>query len=652
MPEAGRETEARASRGELAPIHEASDDAEREDQLEETSEHKKALNWRELTRILFVGAAAGAFWFAGPRPDTAMVLVGVICTVVGGYPIFHEAYENIAARRMTMELSMTIAILAALAIKEIFTALVITLFVLIAEVLEGLTVGRGRRAIQHLLDLLPSAATVRRDESWVEVSIGEVSAGDTVLVRPGGRIPVDGTVRGGHSFVDEATITGEAMPVEKRASAKVFAGTINQSGALEIRVEGLGRDTTFGKIVEAVERAERTKAPVQKLADRLAGYLVYFALGAAALTFVVTHNARSTISVVIVAGACGIAAGTPLAILGAIGRAAQQGSIIKGGLYLEKLAEIDTVLLDKTGTLTYGVPEVVEILPAAGIDERSVVEAAAIAESRSEHPLGRAILKKAAELQVAGADSEEFAYFPGKGVAGSFDGEEILVGSRQFLRERGIKFDGAQDGKASVCVARGGQFRGTILVADKLRPEAQEAMAELKRMGLQTVLLTGDSKRVAENVGAQLGVDKVAAELLPEQKLEYVQVLTAGSQATLMVGDGVNDAPALIEATVGIAMGSGTDVARESADVVLIGNDLSKLVETLRIARRCRRTIMQNFVGTLLVDGIGIGLAMFGVLSPVLAALIHVTSELAFILNSARLIQLPSGQAQARATAR
>lgn len=649
MPEAGRAKEARAGDTELAQIHDESHDAERNDGVQDADEHENPLNWRDLSRILFTGAAAAAFWFAGPRPDTAIVLAGVICAVAGGFPIFHEAYENIVARRMTMELSMTIAILAALAIKEIFTALVITLFVLVAEVLEGLTVGRGRRAIQHLLDLLPNEATVKRGEAWAEVAIGEVSKGDVVLVRPGGRIPVDGSVLGGHSFVDQATITGESMPVEKRAGAKVFAGTINQSGALEIRVEGLGRDTTFGKIVEAVERAERTKAPVQKLADRLAGYLVYFAMGAAVLTFVVTHNARSTISVVIVAGACGIAAGTPLAILGAIGRAAQQGSIIKGGLYLEKLAEIDTVLLDKTGTLTYGVPEVVEIRPTTGIDERTLVEAAAIAESRSEHPVGRAILKKAAELGVRRADCEEFEYFPGKGVAGSFQGDEILVGSRQFLRERGIQFDEAQDGKASVFVARSGQFRGTILVADKLRPEAREAVAALKSMRLQTVLLTGDSKKVAENVGAQLGVDKVEAELLPEQKLEHVQALTAGSHSTLMVGDGVNDAPALMQATVGIAMGSGTDVARESADVVLIGNDLSKLVETLRIARRCRRTIMQNFSGTLIVDGIGIGLAMFGVLSPVLAALIHVTSELAFILNSARLIQVPRGQAQARA---
>ena len=304
-----------------------------------------------------MAAAAVAMWFVGRSSNPYIIAIGVICTVAGGFPIFHEAYENITQRRMTMELSMAIAIVAALAIREIFTALVITLFVLVAEILEGLTVGRGRKAIQHLVDLLPSMATVRRSGSWTDVEIGDVSADDEVLVRPGGRIPVDGKVVGGHSFVDQAPITGESMPVEKQPGAIVYAGTINQSGALEVRVERLGRDTTFGKIIEAVETAEKSRAPIQGIADRLAGYLVYFALGAAVLTFLISHNIRSTISVVIVAGACGIAAGTPLAILGSIGRAAQQGAIIKGGLYLEKLGEVDTVLLDKTGTLTYGTPE-------------------------------------------------------------------------------------------------------------------------------------------------------------------------------------------------------------------------------------------------------------------------------------------------------
>ncbi len=589
---------------------------------------------------MFVAVAAGAIWFLGGGRNPYVTGIGVVCALIGGFPIFHEAYENIVQRRMTMELSMAIAIVAALAIREIFTALVITLFVLVAEILEGLTVGRGRTAIRHLVGLLPTTATVRRNESWQDVETNEIAVGEIVLVKPGARIPVDGVVVGGHSFVDQATITGESMPAEKSKGASVYAGTINQSGALEIQVDRMGRDTTFGKIIDAVERAEKSRAPIQGIADRLAGYLVYFALGAAALTFLITHNMRSTISVVIVAGACGIAAGTPLAILGGIGRSAQIGSIIKGGLYLESLATIDTILLDKTGTLTYGTPEVVDVRPVEGVPVASFLQAAVTAESRSEHPVAKAILKKASNLGISGEEPEKFDYTPGKGIVAVCRGVEIIVGNRLFLEGHRIALptNTVSKTESEIFVAQEGKFLGTLVVADTLRPEATKAIEDLKSMGLKTVLLTGDSKAVAEDIGGKLGVDEIAAELLPEDKLEFVSRLTRERHNVVMVGDGVNDAPALMKATVGVAMGAGTDVARESANVVLIGNDLSKLVETLSIARRCRRTIMQNFIGTLVVDSIGVGLAAFGFLNPLLAAFIHVSSEMAFILNSARLL--------------
>jgi Cd2+/Zn2+-exporting ATPase/Cu+-exporting ATPase len=611
-----------------------------QDDREHGHEHEHALNWREISRVLFVAAAAAAIWFLGGARNPYVIGIGMVCTLVGGFPIFHEAYENIVQRRMTMELSMAIAIVAALAIREIFTALVITLFVLVAEILEGLTVGRGRTAIRHLVGLLPTTATVRRNESWQDVETKEIAVGEMVLVKPGARIPVDGVVAGGHSFVDQATITGESTPAEKSKGTSVYAGTINQSGALEVRVDRMGRDTTFGKIIDAVERAERSRAPIQGIADRLAGYLVYFALGAAAVTFLITHNVRSTISVVIVAGACGIAAGTPLAILGGIGRSAQLGSIIKGGLYLESLATIDMILLDKTGTLTYGTPEVGDVRPAEGIPVASLLHAAVTAESRSEHPVARAILKKAANLGISGEEPEKFDYTPGKGIVAVCRGIEIIVGNRLFLEGHRIALPAktVSQTESEIFVAQEGRFLGTLVVADRLRPEAKKAIQDLKSMGLKTVLLTGDSKIVAEDIGRKLGVDEIAAELLPEDKLSYISRLTAARHNVVMVGDGVNDAPALMRATVGVAMGAGTDVARESANVVLIGNDLSKLVETLSIARRCRRTIMQNFVGTLVVDSIGVGLAAFGFLNPLLAAFIHVSSEMAFILNSARLL--------------
>ena len=609
----------------------------------EQDEHEHGLEWVELARIAFVAVAAAAVWFRIWEPFPKISVIGIAATIIGGYPIFKEAFENIVERKMTMELSMTIALLAALAIGEFFTALVITGFVLAAEVLEGLTVGRGRRAIHDLLDFLPRTITVRREGQVTEITADQAKVGDSVIVKPGGHIPVDGTVVDGRSFVDQAAITGEAMPVEKFPGDVVYAGTINQSGALEIGAQKLGRDTSFGRIVEAVERAEKSRAPIQKTADRLAGYLVYFALGAAVLTFVITRNVRSTISVVIVAGACGIAAGTPLAILGAIGRAARQGTIIKGGLYLEALAAIDTVVLDKTGTLTFGTPQIQEIVSSDGFTVHEIIAAASSAEHRSEHPLAKAIVARAAELKVPVAEPDTFSYTPGRGIRVSYREEEILVGSRAFIMDHGVKRVLPADGYGSessteVYVARGGQVLGSIRIADVLRPEAKNAVAAMRQMGLKTVLLSGDIQAVTTSVGRELGVDEAIGELLPEQKAKWVSELREKGRKVAMVGDGINDAPALVEANVGIAMGSGTDVARESADVILIGSDLSKFVETLRVARRCRGTIVQNFVGTLVVDSIGVGMAAFGFLNPLLAAFIHVASELTFILNSTRLL--------------
>ena len=605
-------------------------------------EHEHELEWVELFRIAFVALAAAAVWFRIWEPFLRISVIGILATLIGGYPIFKEAYENIVERKMTMELSMTIALLAALAIGEFFTALVITAFVLAAEVLEGLTVGRGRRAIQDLLDFLPRTVWVRRNTEVVEIPAESLRLGDLVIVKPGGRIPVDGLVLSGRSFVEQAAITGEAMPVEKSPGSTVYAGTINQSGALEVSADKLGRDTTFGRIIEAVERAEKSRAPIQKTADRLAGYLVYFALGAAVLTFIITHNVRSTISVVIVAGACGIAAGTPLAILGAIGRAARQGAIVKGGLYLEALAEVDTVLLDKTGTLTFGIPQIRDVFSTDGFSEREILAAAAIAECKSEHPLAKAILARANALAVAVAEPDHFAYTPGKGIIADYRGEEIVIGSRTLLMERGVKMilpsNGHDSGVSEVYVARGGRVLGTIRIADVLRPEAKSAVTAMREMGLKTVLLSGDTQEVTSLIGRDLGVDQAVGGLLPDQKAEWVTKLRAKNRKVAMVGDGINDAPALVEANVGVAMGSGTDVARESADVILIGSDLAKFVEALRIARRCRRVIMQNFTGTLVVDSIGVGMAACGLLNPLLAAFIHVTSELAFILNSTRLL--------------
>ncbi|HVO50618.1 MAG TPA: cation-translocating P-type ATPase [Thermoanaerobaculia bacterium] len=608
-------------------------------------EHDLPVRVSDAARIGIVAAGAAAVWFRVWEPFPRFSVLGIVTLLIGGWPILREAAENALQRRMTMELSMSIALIAAAAIGEFFTALVIALFVLVAEILEELTVSRGRRAIQDLLRFLPQTVTVRRDSEVQEVSLSDLLPGDLVVVAPGARLAADGTVVSGRSFVDQAAITGESVPVEKAAGALVYAGTINQSGSLEFRVDRLGRDTSFGKIVEAVERAEHSRAPIQKVADRYAAYLVYFAIGAAILTFAVTRNMRSTISVVIVAGACGIAAGTPLAILGGIGQAARRGAIVKGGLFLEALSTIDTAVFDKTGTVTFGRPEVRDLRPEPGVAPRVLLEAAAIAERRSEHPLGKAIIERAVKEGIPVTEPRAFAYHPGRGVAATLGGVEILAGNRTFLRERGIPVassSGEERATSEVVIARSGVPLGAIYVADTVRPEALKAIRSLKAMGMRTILLTGDARAVGEAVGRELGVDQVEAELLPEAKLARIDALVSSKRKVAMVGDGVNDAPALAAATVGVAMGSGTDVARESADVVLLGNDLSGFVEAVRVARRTRRVIRQNFVGTLAVDAIGVGLAGFGLLNPLLAAFVHVASELTFILNSARLLPAPT----------
>ena len=569
-------------------------------------------------------------------------------TLIGGLPIYEEAWENLRKRRMTMELSMTIALVAALCIGQFLTALVIAFFVLFAEMVEGYTVGSGRRAIQSLIDALPRRVRVRRGGEERELGTNEVVAGEIIIIRPGERIPADGVVIKGHSFVDQSSITGESLPVEKVEQSNVFAGTINKDGVLEVTVEKIGRDTTFGKIIEIVEQAEKSRAPVQRIADRLAAGLVYFAFGAAAFTLIVTRNFTSTIAVIIVAGACGVAAGTPLAILAGIGSAARRGIITKGGLYLEQLSGIDTIVLDKTGTLTLGIPEVTAVRAINDATENDVLQTAAIAEQHSEHPLGEAIVRRARQRNLPLGEYSQLRYSPGKGIFVEESGTRIMVGTRAMFEEHGVPVptnalsevgDHNGVGKTVVLVGRDRRVLGTVTLADQLRAESKEAVNDLKTQGYRVILLTGDSSDAAKTIGRELGVDESVGDLLPEQKVEKIRELLRDGRKVAMVGDGVNDAPALAEATVGVAMGQGSDVALETADVTLMTSDLSRLVEVLAISKRCYRVIMFNFWGTIGVDTVGIILAFFGLLAPIIAALIHVGSELAFILNSARLFR-------------
>lgn len=573
-----------------------------------------------------------------PR-STPTLVVGCCLAVVAGSSILRQAIEALVALRMTMELSMSIAIGAALGIGETSTALLILLFVLVAEILEELNLARGRRAMTDLAAFLPRTAFVERGGAVVEIEIADLSTGDVVIAKPGARIPVDGVVLRGASVVDQATITGESLPADKKPGDRVFAGTLNQTGSLVINVEAIGRDTTFGRIVTALERSSASSAPIQRLADRLAGWIVAVALTAAVITALVTRDARAAISVVIVAGACGVAAGTPLAILGAIGQAARKRVIVKGGVYIEELAGIDTVVFDKTGTLTLGRPTVSKITAVHGT-ERDLLITAATAEQHSEHPIAGAILAEAAARQLSIEPLDSSVTTDGGVIGTTVERSTVMAGSRRLLEEMtiGVPIARRQERGSKVFVARNGICLGVILVEDAPRESSQAAVQALRQMNIRTILLTGDSASVSRSIAQRIGVDEVDAELLPAQKQRRIQDLRRQGHVVAMVGDGINDAPALVEANVGIAMGSGTDVTRESADVVLLGNDPMRVPEVIAIARRCRRIVLQNFAGTIIVDSLGVALAAARLIHPVSAAVVHVTSELLFILNSARML--------------
>ncbi len=578
---------------------------------------------------------------------TSLDVVAIAATLIGGFPMFKEAFEAMRDRRMTMELSMSIAVLATLAIGQYTTGLVITLFVLVAELLEHLTVDQGRSVLKKLAELMPQSAVIRREGQEIQVMVRQLRPGDSVIVKPGGRIPVDGIVRKGNSVVDQSAITGESIPIEKLPGAEVLAGTVNQAGVLEVEATGIGKDSTFGRIIDVIEAAQQSRSPIEKTADKLAARLVYFAFAGALATFLVTHNMIATISALIVAGACGVAAGTPLAILAGIGRTARDGIIVKGGIYLEQLAQADTVVLDKTGTLTLGRPTVTDIACFNGLSREAVLQLLATAEQHAEHPLASAILQQAKKEAIVPGSYETLDYLPGRGLKCRIDHEDYLIGNLSLLEEKGIDYSTAQPwidaqkekGNTIIVLGTGRQPLGGVGIADVIRREAREAVSDIRDHHMNIILLSGDHTPVVQAIGKALLVDEARGDLLPADKLEYIRKLKSNGSKVVMVGDGINDAPALIEANVGMAMGAGTDVAFESADMILTTNDLRKVGTAIAVSRRCMGVIRFNFWGTIAVDSVGILLALLGYLTPMAAALIHVSSEMFFILNSARLFR-------------
>ena len=604
----------------------------------------------EVVRLFLMGAAALLSFSGIWRILLPIDIVAIIATLAGGYPVYKETFESLRHGHVNMEVSMAVVIFASLLLRQFTVSVVITFFVLLSEYIENYAVDRGRQTIVLLEKSEPKKALVRRNGSEFEVDSKSLQPNDIVIVRDGERIPVDGTIVVGSAFVNQSAITGESSRIEKIPGDRVFAGSINETGVIEVRTEKIGNETVFGKIIKLVEEAENKKAPIQKISDRLATLLVEFAIGFSVITFLVTRNLTSTLSVIVVAGACGVAAGTPLAIVAIMGKAAKKGVIVKGGAYVEEMSRIDTVVIDKTGTLTFGEPVVTDVI-GFGCPQQKVLEYAAIAERHSNHPLARAITDKAAEMGIRLSNSSDLSsnYVPGKGIVSDQGGEETIVGNTVLMTEKNVRFpqgnesqllsEKISDGKSTVLVAHSGKVCGLIAISDSVRGESKKAITDLKQMGIRTIMLTGDNETVAKAVAKEVGIEEVHASLLPGDKVAFIEKLVAEGHQVAMVGDGINDAPALARANVGIGMGAGTDVAIEEADIVLMTNDLQKIADVVRLSKKAYRTIMTNFYGTVTVDGIGVTLAFAGLLNPLLAASIHVVSELIFILNSARLIR-------------
>ncbi len=599
-------------------------------------------------RLSLMGVAALFSYLGFWRAFTPIDIVAIAATLIGGYPVFVETFHALRHRSINMEVSMTVAIVASLLIGQFTAAVVVTFFVLLSEFIEAYAVDKGRATIVKLEKSIPKRALVRRNGTEAETDVQSIKPNEIVIVRNGDRIPVDGILVKGSGSVNQSMITGEAFPVEKTIGSKVFASSVNESGLLEVRTEKIGNETLFGQIITLVEEAGNRKAPIQRISDKLATWLVEFAIVFAVITFVVTRNLISTISVIVVAGACGVAAGTPLAIVAVMGSLAKRGVIVKGGVYVQEMSKIDTVVIDKTGTLTFGEPEVTDVVELDGCSQRQILTYAAAAEKFSSHPLGRAIMTKAREMGVNPEGNTSSDYLAGKGIVSWFDGEPVIVGNNVLMTEQNIPLSNdvsstvtskISEGKTIVLVAHSGRICGMIGVSDKIRSESREAIKSLERMGISTIMLTGDNRVSAKRVGDQVGMKQVHAELLPPDKVSILEELSAKGHRIAMVGDGVNDAPALARANVGIGMGAGTDIAIEEADIVLMTNDLGKISTTVKASRKAYGTIMQNFYGTLIVDGVGLTLAFEGLLNPLLAASIHVVSELIFILNSTRLIR-------------
>jgi Cd2+/Zn2+-exporting ATPase/Cu+-exporting ATPase len=567
--------------------------------------------------------------------------IGTMGVLLAAAPILRNVLRAAWQRQITAHTLMSLGMAAALIVGEWATAGVVVFLMYVGTAIERMTAERTRRAVKDLTALAPQTARLWRAGAEQVVPIGAVQVGDEVIVRPGEAIPTDGVVCDGHATVNQAAITGESLPVEVSIGAQVYAATLIEQGYLRVRVTAVGEESTFGRIIRLVEEAEAHRADIQRIADRFASYYLPFVLGIAALTLLLSRNALAAAAVLVVACSCSFALATPIAMLASIGASAKRGVLIKGGKYIEALARADVLLIDKTGTLTLGKPCLTDVIALADVPEAEILRLAAAAERYSEHPLAAAVRAAAAARALEVPEPKTFEAIAGMGVRATVEGQPIAVGNARLVGGTLPQASAlAEQGKALLYVARGDQVIGILAAADTLRPEVPAALAALRQLGVRHIeLLTGDNAQAAQALCGPLGLP-FRANLLPEDKIRIVREYQAKGHTVVMIGDGVNDAPALAQADVGIAMGAaGSPIAIEAAQVTLMSENWRMLPQIFRLARRTMRVVYLNIGFTAIYNLIGLTLAALGLLPPVLAAAAQSIPDIGIVGNSARLLR-------------
>lgn len=575
-----------------------------------------------------------------------------VTIVISGIPLLYLALwriiYNLGISKISSALLITIAMFAAIAIGDLFAAGEVAFIMAIGALLEETTTNRAKKGLKNLISLAPTKGRRLRNGKEEMISAEEIRQGDILRILPGESIPVDGTIVSGETSVDQSIMTGESLPIDKGKGEEVFCGTINCFGSIDIVATKVGENSSLQRLIRMVKEAENKQAPMQRIADRVASWLVPVALLIAVLAYVFTGNIVTAVTVLVVFCPCALVLATPTAIMAAIGQATKHGVIIKSGEALEKMGKVDTIAFDKTGTLTYGRLDVSDILSFdESISETDILAFAASAEAKSEHPLGKAIVTYAKVKEVPLVESAAFRMTTGKGVFAEVDNHNLFCGNEKFLAENGVSIDGQvqsvlrwfrTQGKASILIAEGKKCIGVIALSDVLRPEAKDMVFSLSAMHTRTVLLTGDHKQTADYFAQQVGISEVRAELLPEEKVLSIEKLQAENHKVCMIGDGVNDAPALKTADVSVAMGSmGSDIAIDAAEVALMSEDLSKIPYLKRLSNATVKTIKFSIALSMCINFVAIVLSLMQLLNPTTGALVHNAGSCFVVLIAALL---------------